>query len=336
MGQKKDLTSKEGEKIVKYLGRGYTTLRIAKMLGRDHRTIKLFVMNGKKLKRGHFKGHRVVSKKDMALLKLEMVRNPLSSSAQIFKSVGLEHISKATRCRILREIGSVKMSQTRPPLNMKHKEKRLAWAKKYLKHDFSTVIWTDEMRATLDGPDGWARGWIQAGAKAPTRLRRQQGGGGVMIWAGLLKDEVIGPFRIADGVKMNSQAYCDFLKKNFLPWLKKKPARLRKQLMLMQDNAPSHAARNTQEWLSANGIKKDKIMEWPPCSPDLNCIENFWSMLKRRTYANGRQYTSKDELWKSLQDAAKSFTKTEIEGLTEDMDERRIAVISKQGNYISK
>ena len=76
------------------------------------------------------------------------------------------------------------------------------------------------MRVTLNGPDGWARGWIMNGQNVPVRLRRQQGGGGVMIWAGIIGDQLIGPFRVPDGVKLNSENYCQFLNDNFFKkWL---------------------------------------------------------------------------------------------------------------------
>jgi len=45
---------------------------------------------------------------------------------------------------------------TQPPLNKTHELKLQDWAKKYLKTDFSKVLWTDEMRVTVDGPDGRA------------------------------------------------------------------------------------------------------------------------------------------------------------------------------------
>ena len=32
--------------------------------------------------------------------------------------------------------------------------------KKFLKQDFSKVIFTDECRASLDGPDDWLKEWI--------------------------------------------------------------------------------------------------------------------------------------------------------------------------------
>ncbi|KAL7866842.1 hypothetical protein AOLI_G00146560 [Acnodon oligacanthus] len=71
-------------------------------------------------------------------------------------------------------------AETPPPLNKTHKLKRLDWSKKYLKTDFSKVLWTDEIGVTLDGPDGCARGWISNGHRAPLRFRHQQGGGGVL------------------------------------------------------------------------------------------------------------------------------------------------------------
>ena len=45
------------------------------------------------------------------------------------------------------------------------------------------IIFTDECRATLDGPDGFPRGWILNKLDTSVRLRREQGGGGVMFWA---------------------------------------------------------------------------------------------------------------------------------------------------------
>lgn len=51
--------------------------------------------------------------------------------------------------------------------------------------------------------------------------RRQQGGGAVMFWAAIIDDELVGPFWVQDGVKVNSEGYCSFLETNFLPWWKK-------------------------------------------------------------------------------------------------------------------
>ena len=83
------------------------------------------------------------------------------------------------------------------------------------------VLFTGECSATLDGPDGWSRRWLAYSAQKPTRLRRQQNGGGVMFRAGILGHQIVGPFRVPDGVKMNSATYAGFLKRNHVPWYRK-------------------------------------------------------------------------------------------------------------------
>ena len=36
-----------------------------------------------------------------------------------------------------------------------------------------------------------------------------------MFWALIVEDEVLGPFRVADGVKKNSEGYCASLEEHF-------------------------------------------------------------------------------------------------------------------------
>ena len=76
-----------------------------------------------------------------------------------------------------------------------------------MKTNFETVIFTDECRATLDGPDGWAKGWVLYDKDTAPGIRRQQGGGGIMFWAGIVGSQISGPYRVPDGVKMNSKGH---------------------------------------------------------------------------------------------------------------------------------
>lgn len=73
------------------------------------------------------------------------------------------------------------------------------------------VLCTDKMRVTLDGPNGWPYGWVADRHHTPIRLKRQQGGGGIIIWAGINNSELVGPIRMEDGLKMNPRNYCKFL-----------------------------------------------------------------------------------------------------------------------------
>ena len=105
-----------------------------------------------------------------------------------------------------------------------------------------------------------------------------------MIWAGIIGNELVAPFKVENGVKIDLARYTQFFEKNLMPWMKKKSTAFKKNMVFMLDNAPSHASKFTREWLEKKGIKEDHLMTWPPASPDLNPIENYWSLLKRELY----------------------------------------------------
>ena len=174
-----------------------------------------------------------------------------------------------------------------------------------MKTNFENVFFTDESRATLDGPDGWMSGWLLNGTTAQGKIRRQKGGGGVMIWAGIINNQIVGPFRVPDGVTMLLNRMSTSQKK-FFPWHKKQPLALKRKMIFMHDNAPSHAAHYTWEALTKFGFKEARLMLclWPAYSPDLNPIENFWSILKRKIYEDGKKYSSKNCLWEAIQSCA--------------------------------
>ena len=79
-----------------------------------------------------------------------------------------------------------------------------------------------------------------------------------MFWAAIVGDQMIGPFRVEDGVKLNSEGYCDLLNANFVPWWKKHPARQRKLLIFMHDNAPSHASITQKPGWSATDSSRNR------------------------------------------------------------------------------
>ena len=335
MGRKGSLSASEKSIITSQLAEGKSTLEILKNIGRYHQTVKNFVKDPTKVRKRVDKGEsRVVSRRSLSQIKREVMKNPGQTSKELFNRIGEPNVSRTTRCRILGRVAKPLMPIIKPPLSKTNKENRLKWAANYMKVDFSKVLFTDETRASLDGPDGWSKGWVSLGRDRHRRLRRQQGGGGIMIWAGIIGGVLVGPWRVPEGVKMTAATYIAFLQQNFEPWFKKQKVTFKRMMILMQDNAPSHAAKKTTAYLQQLGFCGPRKMNWPACSPDLNPIENFWSMLKRKVYENGRQFMSKDVLWSAIVDVCRSFTYEEIQKLTGSMDNRLLQVISKKGSSL--
>lgn len=55
--------------------------------------------------------------------------------------------------------------------------------------------------------------------------------------------------------------------------------RANRGMVLMQDNATPHTARTTQQMIQGHNIR---LLDWPPCSPDVNPIEHVWDEIDRR------------------------------------------------------
>ena len=96
-----------------------------------------------------------------------------------------------------------------------------------------------------------------------------------MIWAGIIGGIMVGPWRVPDGTEITADAYIAFLKEYLESWLKRHKITFRRTIIFMQDNAPSHSAHKTTEYLQTLGFCGPRKMNWPANSPDLNPIENL-------------------------------------------------------------
>ena len=95
------------------------------------------------------------------------------------------------------------------------------------------------------------RVWSRDGEVGPRRVTRDQGAASVMVWAAVTESGRSPLDFVEQGVKLNQENHRnDILVGSLLPWakehFKKRP------WTFQQDSAPSHGAKKTQEWLSAN------------------------------------------------------------------------------------
>ena len=67
--------------------------------------------------------------------------------------------------------------------------------------------------------------------------------------------------------------------------------------MVMHDNLPAHKTDDVTNVLVAGHLRD---LKQPALSPDLQPIENFFSIMKRKLYPRNKSYNSKEQLLKSI------------------------------------
>lgn len=109
--------------------------------------------------------------------------------------------------------------------------------------------------------------------------------------------------------------------------------------IFMQDNAPSHTADIVREWLEQQDFE---LMGWPPKSPDLNPIENLWSLLKAKLYENHPELRTMPDNQDTLdqmiiwaQEAWSSIDLSILDHLAVTMPHRVEQIIRNEGWYTS-
>jgi hypothetical protein len=193
---------------------------------------------------------------------------------------------------------------------------------------FNRIIFSDEKKFRWDGPDGWRSYWAGIDERDPPALFSKDYNQyhGVMVWAGMSSEGVLHVERVQgmlDAAKFSDMVCGDALASIH--------AVHGTDFVLQQDNAAPHRAALTRETLKACGVE---VMEWPSLSPDLNPVENLWSIIVRNVYSDGRSYSSDEELWVAVKRAALAVPKETAQCLVEDVRKRLLKVLELQGKYV--
>ena len=115
------------------------------------------------------------------------------------------------------------------------------------------------------------------------------GGKRLMVWGFITKNGERGIFKV-DG-RINSANYMNILHQYLMP-------NMYLGEVFQHDNAPAHGSIATWNFMQESGI--EVLENWPTQSPDLNIIENVWSLLKVRVM--WRSPTAVEELWSCIQE----------------------------------
>ena len=103
--------------------------------------------------------------------------------------------------------------------------------------------------------------------------------------------------------------------------------------IFMQDGAPAHTAKRTQDWCRMNVPGFWEKEKWPGNSPDLNPVENLWGILKQELDA-AQPSTSVAELTSRLKMAWANISRSTLERLVESVPQWVSRCLALKGEYV--
>ena len=99
---------------------------------------------------------------------------------------------------------------------------------------------------------------------------------------------------------------------------------------LLQDQAPAHKARSTQQFLRRKGVRL--LEKYPPSAADLNPIEHLWAWMKKRVYR--RAPTTQAQLEAVVRGVWEEVPNELCAKLAASMESRWARVVQLDGAYI--
>lgn len=187
MGSKKVLSKEEKSKIDALREANVSCKKIGKILGgRHHSTISKYCKDpknyGMKLKKNGKKPMH--SRYEIRKIK-DAASNKALGARQIKEIAGVEGSIRTIRRVLNREGLRRKKMNEKPKLTEDHKKARVAFAKEYHNYQhWDKVIFTDEKKWNLDGPDGLRYYWHDLRKEPRYFSKRNFGGGSLMVWGG--------------------------------------------------------------------------------------------------------------------------------------------------------
>lgn len=326
MSRSLPLTRIEMGKIDQLKELGYSQRKIAETINRSKTVVQQYLANPSKYGQNSNKPRKkAVGKRTLKKI-IKLASNKVISAAKIKAQLDLP-VCRITVSRYLGSSGTLtyRKMKGRPELTPEHRKNRREYAFNHIdwKDQWNKVMFSDEKKFNLDGPDGYHYYWHNINDKEITYSRRVQGGGSVMVWAGFHAEGKT-PITFIS-TRMDSRGYTRMLQQSMIPFLPE-------DCIFQQDNAPCHRANLTMEWMEMKGIN---IMEWPSRSPDLNPIENLWGILSSKVYSGGKQYNNVQDLKNAIIRSWDEINDDTIKSLVRSMHKRMILTAKANGDGIN-
>jgi hypothetical protein len=150
----------------------------------------------------------------------------------------------------------------------------------------------------------------------------------IRVWAAISAKGKTPLVRIPKSIK--AEAFAKLLEETLIPLMNEiydddEP----EGYVLMQDGDGTHTAKSVPNCLQNQGL--EQLLPWPAHSPDLNPIENAWSIVERHL-ENVNPRTERG-LWSAMQEGWDSIDERELLQLTGSLPHRLEAVKAAHGGH---
>lgn len=266
----------------------------------------------------------LISEKATAILDDLVDKNPEATSPTIAAKLKRKNILVSARTvrRKLTACGLVfGNTMSKPLLSEQHCKKRLKWAKANRHTDWEQVLFTDE--ATINAGIRRKKVWHRPGRKIVVRTVKHPVK--VHIW-GCVSSAGFGRCYVFRE-NLNAKKLLEIYNRALLPSIHDLFEGVG-DCVLQEDNDPKHTSKLAAQWREDKGLKR---MIWPAQSPDQNCIENVWHVLKVRV--SNRHPKNIKELVRVIKSEWASLSIEYAQKLVGSMPKRVQALIDAQGDY---